>query len=50
MKKATLIILADGSEQIVEHGKGRCWASEEVDELTIEVSTDTPCSICENDF
>jgi hypothetical protein len=50
MKKATAIILADGSEQIVEHGKGRCWASEETDEITIEVADDTKCDICEEVF
>jgi hypothetical protein len=45
--KATRIFLVDGDSAVVEHGENRCWASEEVQEIEIEVPKGTRCDICD---
>lgn len=47
MTNVTLITTTTGEQFIVEFGKGRCWHSEEIAEVEIEVSDNLAvCGIC----
>lgn len=45
--KAILITTATGAQFIVEAKEKRCWHSEEIAEIEIEVNPNTHCDICQ---
>lgn len=44
--KATRIFLASGTTLLVEAGEDRCWHSEEISEVEVEIEYEWECGIC----
>lgn len=44
--RATRIFLTTGEAATVEAGDDRCWASEEVSDVEVDVEDGTTCDVC----